>query len=88
MDKYRWNIFGLYEIRWKNFSKPTTEERHEDSFSGKEDKHEHDFGFLVYNDIVNTVRGCRPTSSRLITIRLRTVPFNITVVQVCVPMSN
>ena len=31
--------------------------------------------------IVNTVMGCHPVSSRLITIRLRAVPFNITIVQ-------
>ena len=45
--------------------------------SGKEDKHEHGVGFLVHKDIVNTVMGCRPVSSRLITIRLRAVLFNI-----------
>ena len=32
--------------------------------------------------------GCRPVSSRLITIRLRAVPFNITVVQAYVPTSD
>ena len=37
---------------------------------------------------MNTVTGCRPVSSRLITIRLRAVPFNITVVQACAPTSN
>ena len=64
-------FFGLCEIRWENFGETTTEE-------GKEDKHEH--GFLVNKDIVNTVMGCRLISSRLITIRLRAVPLNITVV--------
>ena len=37
---------------------------------------------------MNTVLGCRPVSSRLITIRLRAVLFNITVVQVCAPTSD
>ena len=54
-------------MRWKNFGEPTTEERHKGFFSGKEDKHEHGVGFLVHKDIVNTVMGCRPVSSRLIT---------------------
>ena len=80
MDGYRWNILGLCEMRWKNFSEPSTEEGHKVFFSGKEDKLEHGVGFLVYKDIVNTVMGCRPVSSRLITIRLRAVPFNITIV--------
>ena len=32
--------------------------------------------------------GCRPVSSRLITIRLRAIPFNITIVQVYAPTSD
>ena len=75
-------------MRWKNFGETTTEEGHKVFISGKEDKHEHDTGFLVHKDIVNTVMGCRPVSSRLITIRLRAVPFNITIVQVYAPTSE
>ena len=67
-------------MRWKNFGE-TTEEGHKVFFSGKEDKNKHGVGFVVHKDIVNTVMGCRPVSSRLITIRLRAVPFNITIVQ-------
>ena len=37
---------------------------------------------------MNTVMGCRPVFSRLITIRLRAAPFNITIVQVYAPMSD
>ena len=57
-------------------------------FSGKEDKHEHGVGFLVHKDIVNTVIGCRPVCSRLITISLRAVPFNITIIQAYAPTSD
>ena len=88
MDRYRWNILGLCEMRWKNFGETTTEEGHKVFFSGKEHKHEHGVEFLVHKDIVNTVMGCRPVSSRLITIRLKAVPFNITIVQACAPTSD
>ena len=54
----------------------------------QQESHEHGVGFLVHKDIVNTVIGCRPVSSRLITIRLRAVPLNITIVQVYAPMSD
>ena len=37
---------------------------------------------------MNSVIGCRPVSSRLITIRLRAVPFNITIVQAYAPTSD
>ena len=73
MDRYRWNILGLCEMT-EEFGETTTEEGRMVFFSGKEDKHEHDVGFLVHKDIMITVRGCRPVSSRLITIRLRAVP--------------
>ena len=75
-------------MRWKNFGKTTTEEGHKVFFSAKEDKHEHGVEFLVCRDIVNTVMGCRPVSSRLTTIRLRAVPFNISIAQVYAPTSD
>ena len=87
LDRYRCNILGLYELRWKNFGEATTEEGHKVFFSKKEDKHERGVGFLVHKDIVNTVTGCRPVSSRLITMRLWAVPFNITVGQAYAPTS-
>ena len=82
VDRCRENILGLCEMRWKNFGETTTEEGHKVFFSEKEDKHEHGVVFLVHKDIVNTVMGCRPVSSRFITVRLRTAPFNITIVKV------
>ena len=85
MDRNRWNILGLCEMRWKNFGVTTTEEGHTVFFSGKEDKHEHGVGFLAHR---KAFMGCRPVSSRLIAIRLRAVPFNITVVQAYVPTSD
>ena len=88
MDRYRWNILGLSEMRWKNFGERTTEEGYNVFFSGKKDKHEHCVGFLVHKEIVNTVKGCRQVSGRLITIRLRAVPFNIVIVQAYAPTSD
>ena len=35
MDRYRLNILGLCEMRWKNFGETTPEERHKVFFSGK-----------------------------------------------------
>ena len=75
-------------MRWKSFGETTTQEVHRVFFRGKEDKHEHGVGFLVHKDIVNTVMGCCPVSSRLITICLRAVPFDITIVQVYAPTSD
>ena len=72
MDRYRWNILGLYKMRWKIVGETTPEEGHKGFFTGKEEKHEHGVGFL------RIVIGRRPVSSRFTTIRLRAVPFDIT----------
>ena len=47
-------------------------------FSGEEDRHEYGIGFLMHKDMVSAVLGCRPVSSRLISIRLRAAPFTST----------
>ena len=75
-------------MRWKNFGETTTKEEHKVFFSGKEDKHEHGVGFLVHKDIVKSVMECRPVSSRVVTIRLRAIHFNITIVQAYAPASD
>ena len=58
------------------------------NFSGEEDRHGYGVGILVHKDVVGAVLGCRPVSSRLISIRLRTAPFNITILQVYAPTSG
>ena len=88
MSKYNWNILGICEMRWKNFGEMNTEEGHKLLFSGKVDKHEHGVGFLVHKDTVKSVMGCEPISSRLIKIRLRAKPFNITIIQAYAPTTD
>ena len=88
MSRYHWNIVGLCEMRWKNFGEMSTDDRHKVYFSGEEGKHEYGVGFLVHKDVVGAVLGCQPVSSRLISIRLRAAPFNITIIQVYAPTSG
>ena len=56
------------------------DDRHKVYFSGKEDRHEYGVDFLVHKDIISAVLGCRPVSSRLISICLRAAPFNVTII--------
>ena len=70
------------------FGEMSTDDGHNVYFSGEEDRHEYGVGFLVYKDVVDAVLGCRPVSSRLISIRVRAAPFNITIIQVYVPTSG
>ena len=88
MRRYRWSVLGLCEVRWRNLGETTTQDGHKLYFSSKEDRHENGVGFLVHKDAVNTVMGCQPVSSRLVTIRLRATPFNITIVQAYAPTTD
>ena len=88
MRRYHWNIVGLCEMRWKNFGEMSTDDGHKVYFSGEEDRHEYGVGFLVHKDVVDAVLGCQPVFSRLISIRLRAAPFNITIIQVYAPTSG
>ena len=88
MSMYHLIIMGLCEMRWKNFGEMSTKNGHKVYFSGEEDKHEYGVGFLVHKDIVDAVLECRPVSRRLISIRLRAAPFNITIIQVYAPTSG
>ena len=60
----------------------STDDRDKVYFSGEEDRHEYGIGFLVHKDVVDAALGCRPVSSRLISIRLRAAPFNITIIHI------
>ena len=88
ISRYHWNILGLCEMRRKKFGEMSTDDGHKVYFSGEEDRHEYGVGFLVLVLVVDAVLGCRPASSRLISIRLKAAPFNITIIQVYAPTSG
>ena len=71
-------------MRWKNFDEMSSDDGHNVYFSGEETDRVWG-GFLVHKDVVDAVLGCRPVSSRLISIRLRAAPFNITIIQAYAP---
>ena len=75
-------------MRWKKSGEIPTDGGHRVYFSGKEDKYEQRGGFVVHKDIVKRVIGCRPISSRLMTVQLRASPFNSTIIQVYTPTSS
>ena len=66
----------------------STQEGHQLYWSGLEDTYEQGVAFIVHKNTVNCVMNCCPVSSRLITIRLRANPFNITIIQAYAPTSN
>ena len=75
-------------MRWEGMGETTTHEGHKIYFSGIDDRPEEGVGSLVHKNTISSVMGCRPVSSRLITIRLRASPFNFTIVQVYAPTTT
>ena len=88
LTRYNWNILGLCESRLLKAGEKSTQEGHQLYWSGLEDTHEQGVGFIVHKNTVNCVVTCCPISSRLITIRLRASPFNVTIIQAYAPPSN
>ena len=88
MDRYHWNTLGRCEKLWKNSEEMSSDGKHNVYFSGEEDRHEYVVGFLLHKGMVSAVLGCRPVSSRLISIRLRASPFNVTIMHVYLPTSG
>ena len=64
MDRYKWSILGLCEMRWKKSGEIPTDGGHRVYFSGKEYKREQGVGFLVHKVIMKSVIVCRPISNR------------------------
>ena len=88
MTRYDWHVIGLCEVRWKSMGETSTQEGHKIFYSGRDDKHQEGVGFLVNKSIGNSVMSCQPISSRIICMRLRATPFNITIVQAYAPTSE
>ena len=88
MKRYLWNVIGLCEVPWKNFGETSTPECHRLFFSGRQDRYEHEIEFLIHKDTENVIMGCRPVSSRLITIRLKASPLNTTIIQAYAPTTD
>lgn len=70
LERYRWDILALAEVRWTSFGETTTEEGHKLWFSGEDCRHQHGVGFIVNKSKIKSIINCTPISSRLISIRI------------------
>ena len=87
MKRYDWDILGVCESRLLKAGEKSMQEGHRLFWSGQDNIHEQGVGLLVHKNTVNCVIDCCPISNRLITIRLRAKPFNITIIQAYAPKS-
>jgi len=88
MDRYRWNVLGLCEVRWSGAGKVGRDEGHKLWYCGEDRGGVKGVGFLVHKDSLNSVLECRPISSRIISIRLSARPKNLSTIQVYAQTSS
>ena len=88
LDRYRWNLLGLSEIRKKGINEIQTLEGHKLYYVGNESKHINGVGFIVNKQITNTVMCFNAISDRIAIIRLQATPFSISIIQVYAPTTD
>ena len=88
MERYRWNILGMGEVRWPGVGEIFTDEGHKVWYIGEEKKREKGVAFLVHKNTLPSVMECRPVSSRITSIRLAASPKNVTIMQIYAPTSS
>ena len=79
---YTWHIIGISEMRWKGTGEISTFEGHKVFYCGMEDKHEQGVGIIVHENITKSIIGFQAISSRILVLRLKATPFNVTIIQV------
>ncbi|XP_042855571.1 craniofacial development protein 2-like, partial [Penaeus japonicus] len=83
-----WNVLGVSELRWTGIGETSTEDGHKLWYSGAEKKHVRGVGVLVEKETAKSVIECTPVSDRIIAIRLKGKPRNMTIIQIYAPTSD
>ena len=87
LSRYKWDIIGLAETRITGNGELNTEEGHRLYYSGQE-KHYEGVGFMIRKELINSVLNYTAVSSRIISIRIKANPINITIIQVYAPTAS
>ena len=88
LKKYKWTIIGISKLRWNDSGERSTDDGHIVYYNESADKHKHGVGFIVNSTVTNSVMGCQSFSSRIITIRMKAISFNVTIIKVYAPTSD
>lgn len=76
----------MSEIRWIGFGKTPTQDGNKIWFSGDEKQHQHEVAFIVRKVISHSVISFNPISSRLISICVSDIQYNMTIIQAYTPI--
>ena len=87
LDRYQLDIVGLSETRMTGSGELTTDAGHKLFYSGQ-DKHFEGVGFIVRKELTKAVINYSVISSRIISIRIKASPINMTIIQVYAPTTS
>ena len=81
------DILGISELKWTGMGEFNSDD-HYIYYCGQESLRRNGVAIMVNKRVRNAVLGCNLKNDRMISVRLRGKPFNITVIQVYAPTSN
>ena len=81
------DILGISELKWTGMGEFNSDD-HYIYYCGQESLRRNRVAIMVNKRVQNAVLGCSLKNDRMISVRLQGKPFNITVIQVCAPISN
>ena len=87
MARVNVDILGISEPKWTGMGEFNSDD-HYIYYCGQESLRRNGVAILVNKRVQNATLGCNLKNDRLISVRLRGKPFNITVIQVYAPTSK
>ena len=87
MARVNVDILGISELKWIGMGEFNSDD-HYIYYCGQESLRRNGVAIMVNERVRNAVLGCNLKNDRMISVRLQSKPFNITVIQVYAPTSN
>ena len=81
------NILGIRELKWTGMGEFNSDD-HYIYYCGQESLRRNVVAIMVNKRVRNAVLGCNLKNDRMISVHFQGKPFNITVIQVYVPINN
>ena len=87
MERTNINLLGNSELKWMGMGKFNSDD-HYICYCGQESLRRNWAALIVNKRVQNAVLGCNFRNDRMIWVHFQGKPFNITVIQVYVPITN
>ena len=87
MARVNIDILGIRELKWTGMGEFNSDD-HYICYCGQESLRRNGVAIMVNKRVQNAALGCNLKNDRMISVRLKGKPFNITVIQVYAPTSN